>query len=495
MQYSPGSANRRSTVQPVAVSDYHAAAATVSQKQLERLRSVYDGSVFDTSGPNADVLKLLLTTCKTLLSHAIEHTQKVHGIESQQKFLHSIEEKVNTAAGAAAAMSESVRRVNFLWAAQGLSDFALNESHIHSNAGSVVERAASDTATADVLRKSYETMALADERVKSFSSRAENSELAERISTVEKVVEGVHGVCCKVQAESIRLSELTSNLALEFQALEQRFAVNVESLRHVEEISGENVKLIGKHIDGFSRKLTELSDNVGTLQRHQETLIQRHESLESTARALQSEKATTSDIKAAVASSLATTTKPINSAVENLYKLLDIPPAEAQRVCGGPGDHPSVMAADDTNAASAAEAAKQRLRLVHSGVPFRSVLSAIRFLGDSVQATHDKVEVLTVAARSTQRPLIGLELADVGDSVAVTRVFEDMAAKHAGVKDGDVVIAAHGRKLHCREDFQTALEAALLEKAASMALLVDRGGHILQLALSLSHSSSGSARR
>ena len=146
--------------------------------------------------------------------------------------------------------------------------------------------------------------------------------------------------------------------------------------------------------------------------------------------------------------------------------------------------------------------AEKILQLVHSGMPFKSIIAAVRKLNATLAAveshqanlTRQVQQLCTTIANPPPMappqlspgppqqgpPRLGLELADGEDCVIITKVFPALPAAASGLRVGDEIVAIERRAVRSRVAFLTALSEALtlvanFEKDFAIGVLVRRG--------------------
>lgn len=493
--------------------------ASAPGKMLERLQGVFQQNTFDTSGPNDDVLKLLLACCKTLVDVVTDQSNVVQRLQEEASTVSSLRARILRADEATNMLEQMSQRVSFLWAAQGLGDFALDihgkmAAQPQSNLSAVpppsLSMAASPSgmgagnknfgggatttgftpasrrrdkevgeatmqrlAVDDALRKSLDVSAKLDEHVRQMGEEAHVAVVEDRLALVERAAEGLYRTSCKAQTELSRLSEAALRVDQQQQALEHRLTIHGDLLTKLGEATATADNRIANTVEQTKARVTELESATGDLRNTLQTTIRHTQATTAELATLRETRLSHTDAKGLIARGVTAGIQPVVDELQALRTILDIPKEDVQRVAA---TAIATLVAPVTQAMAAATVPgklplvshqpqvdpQDCLRVCHAALPFKTVLAAVQRVNENVKQLREQQQSMIARARPTQ-PLLGLELADSVDGVTVARVFPSLPAAAAGLKQGDIIVAVQGTTVRSRDDFSAAFSQLIAE--------------------------------
>lgn len=415
---------------------------------LDRLAHTWATKSFDTRGPHDDLLRLLAGTAKALIDVTQRHEQQQLNVEAKLDQISKLLPNIEQLQQEARHVVESAKRIDFLWASQGLATLELSEAHCPADA---VDAACTPTANERLdlavrtLQQSQANQQLLHRGAAAVTEATSASALVLRLDAVQDVIDGVFGVTKKLEAQVTKLCgdcERAERFAL---ALEKRVTVNAEMLDHVSLRATESAATLQKSVDDVRRHQRGVDGELATVQ-----------SAVSGARAAAEEAATkvlqvkdqipsAATVRAMINREVAKTHQP-HPATLALYGLLDV----------------------DVSAAQQAKSTSDAVRLMHRSAPFRPLLAGL-------QRLRDEVADLAQKAAPIPRPKLGLELRDHDGGCLVERCCDGSVAAAADVRQGDVVVAVDGHAIFNRQDFQAAMSAARVNRSPDVTLELARG--------------------
>jgi hypothetical protein len=144
---------------------------------LQKLQSIFQSNVFDTTGPNEDVLKLLLASCKAMIEAVVWQSQQVDQVNQRLPVVDHALSQFDAMESVVERFEECSKKVSFLWAAQGLGDLsfdklgpsAVQATVAPSTSGRGMDRVVRSAKTADDLLRQLEASSPAPSAVLSPS--------------------------------------------------------------------------------------------------------------------------------------------------------------------------------------------------------------------------------------------------------------------------------------------------------------------------------------
>ena len=280
-----------------------------SADAMQALLAQHQRAIFDTRGPHEPVLRHLLPCVNALLQHGLAQERRIQQLEQALAFATGVDAKVDRATAAGEEMKEAVRRVSFLWAAQGLGDFPLDDFESGANAlqhgtgtptaaagkpadqsfglGGVSAAQASQQRAArgpteptlknpaaaslpgnqqfdaarSALQQSLETQRLLLTR-EQRGPATPASDAHQRLQSVEGVVDGVLGLCRQLHSQVAKMADAQARYERFSLSLEARVNVASATLQRVTEEDAVARDSASRAVDLCVRRCEALANSV-----------------------------------------------------------------------------------------------------------------------------------------------------------------------------------------------------------------------------------------
>ena len=469
---------------------------------LERYHQVFQRNIFDVSSSSEDVIKLILNCTKALVEACLGHQSELTRISQHLQVVSMFEKRVKEIDRVTNLINETVKRVNFLWASQGLGDLSITPNSLRptrdkgatpqaaeirtfledaartpppqSSAPApqavtsseppkkVEEGAPQDAAAAAVLHSSEATRVLVEQQLQYSREAHQTAAFDDRLRAVEDCSGVFHRGFCKLETDIQKLALATDDTNHTLRSLEHRFSINVKLLDDLKEGELSTTTQRRKDVDALKNRVVEMQREMATIHSQTEQMVERTVAHDKEIASLQQHKTAANDVRSIVAKELAEGPVVVQCTrdVSTLYTLFDInrndaaatvSRCEASQTTNAKGGRQRAVAGERGGTDTTAQ---ECLKLVHGGLPFRTVLSAMHTLAESVKVLQAQPPAFLVQPITPPAPLIGLELADSPDGVTVKRIFEGLPAAKAGLRVGDLIVAVNAQAVRQRQAFQ-----------------------------------------
>jgi hypothetical protein len=453
-------------------------------ESLERLVHIWSTHSFDTRGPHDEVLSLLVSSVKLVLQATASQERRLKNVETMTAELSTVGATVARCNEAVQTLTEAKSRVDFLWASQGLSSLQIHPAaeksskrfHVadalpnrdvvpHSSQWRpAVEQALAPSAhppadsrldaASEALRRSIENQhMLTRTGVESGTDPNWHAVLNERLTAIEDVVDGVFGVARQLGTQVTKMTAELDSVQRYLATVDSRISINSDTVSKATQRCDEQCK---KVLDTMEKMKPKLDDAMNAT-------VKNSESVRAASSDLQRLAVDVAGVKGALpsAQSLSAMLEKAKGA-QDAAKEHGAALAELKtQLCVATDEISALFTVLDVSRADAVALAKrgnggttreQGLQLIHRALPFKTIITGLQRL----QRAPEAVEA---AAGKGSGPRLGFRLRDEAAPrrCIVDDVEPDSLAAAAGVRAGDVVVAAGDSAVRSRDEFRIAL--------------------------------------